>query len=243
MSVIGEAALPLSQTHVLEERAYSAWWNALDAEDRDEFFYIYQGDEILARFVCALDALLLQDPKADGERLIQLAYSIACAPYGQYACPLDHPDLPTRAKKAWEHDAVQTLLERTRWRETRRQYSALVNRVFKATTQLLQDAEARDDEGKPLHSIKNRKMALDAATSLVKITADEEATLRAERTRRGLERAKNALRGAMEEENPRVRGTMFKALVAKIGPEEAQKLLDEARRKPAALTIVQDNAG
>ena len=94
---------------------------------------------------------------------------------------------------------------------------------------MVEDAAARDEEGRPLYSMLDRKAAQDAARALMKMADEEDALVRAERSRRGMSRAREAVAAGLSDDNPRVLKTMFKALVAKIGPEAARAMI------PAAL--------
>jgi hypothetical protein len=210
----------------LPQDAFERWWEHLDLEDRDEFRFVFGGDEIHARFVCALDTLIAQnaDPRYH-KSLIASAYATAAAPYQGFAMDIDDPRLLGRAAKAYEHDAVQSLLERLKFRTTRRKRIKLENLVYSEVEAMIKDAAARDESDQPLYSMQDRKLAMDSAQKLLGLANEEEAVTRAERTRRGMARAREALQANLHDENPRVLKATLKAIVAKLPKDDVRAII------------------
>lgn len=217
----------IADTHDLPSEQFVRWWQMLAEEDRDEFTYLYLGDEILARFVCALDFLIIAKVQGgDQSSLIQLAYHIACKPYPQHRVNLGTTDLRVRATRAYAHDAVQNLLTRVTHRRYLTETIKLRNELTVEALQILRDSAERDDDGKPAVGFKERKYAMDVALHLLEIANDDEAKLRAERTRRGIENARKALANPESEtDNPRVMEATVKAIAAKLGKDKVLALM------------------
>jgi hypothetical protein len=73
--------------------------------------------------------------------------------------------------------------------------------------------------------MQGRKYAMDTAIKLMQMADEEEQTMRSERTKRGLNAARDAMLNAGTDENPRVLKMMLKAIVGKLGPEETKALI------------------
>ena len=215
----------IRETLDLPHETYTIWWDHLDETDRDEFRYIFGGDEIHARLVCALDQLILAGTPPDDVSLIATAYVIAAAPYAGYAISPTDPTLGARALQAYRHDSVQSLLERVKYRSTRRKRLRLENLVYSEAEAMVKDAALRNDANEPIFSMLDRKAAVDSARALMKLADEEDAVVRSERSRRGMTRARDAVAAGLSDDNPRVLKTMFKALVAKIGTDAARALI------------------
>lgn len=217
----------IADTHELPSEQFIKWWTLIDAEDRDEFQYLHLGDEILARFVCALDYLHIAKVQGGDETsLIQLAYHIACKPYPAHRVALGTADLRARATRAYAHDAVQNLLTRVRHRRYLIDTIKLRNELTAEAMQLLRDASQRDTDGNPMHSFKQRKDAASVAMDLLKIAAADEAVMRAERSRRGIENARRAMTNPENDsDNPRVMEATIKAISAKLGKDKVLAIM------------------
>lgn len=199
----------------LEQDAFVRWWGALVEDDRNEFMYVYSGDIVLARFVAAYDYLVSVEQMQTNGAPIVLAYAIAAG--------IDPatPEAKIRAAKAWQHDAVQGLLDRLRYRSIRQAGA----RITSAMTALIEKSLALAlDSG----DYKERAAALNSALQLLKITATEDIVERAERTKRGFVAARGALGPGTEEvEVTADQAALYiKALAAKLGPEVVRKALE-----------------
>ena len=212
-------------TQNLTEEQFRRWWEMLDQEDRDEFKWLYNGDQLLARFICALDLLVVARVQGgDHKALIQMAYYIAAKPFPSYAVSLADGSLRIYATRAYNHPAVQTIIERTRLRNRLQERTRIETLMLEGVEQMLKDAIKRNENDEPIYDMKDRKFAMDAALRVVEITDNEQARQRGERTRKGMERARQAaLEGDVE--SPQVLQATIKALVAKIGKEEVEKIM------------------
>lgn len=218
----------IADTYDLPADQFVRWWNMLDPTDRDEFRWLYQGDELLARFVCALDLLLIAKIQSgDHASLVQLAYHIASKPYPKHRLELSDADLRIRATRAYNHEAVQSLLERVRARNRYRERLRIENLMLKGAEEMIRDASERDDNGNPKYDMKDRKAAMDVGLRIMELTDADQARVQQERTRKGLERArKAALEGdAHDVDDPRVIGATVRAIAAKIGRDKVLQLI------------------
>jgi hypothetical protein len=124
----------------LDDAIFTAWWEALAPEDRDEFTHVYGGTRAQARFVCALDYLrsvARRDPKDD---LILRAHA--------YAQNLDYEGIRrdfnarSRSQATYESPAVERLMEMLRYRSRRN----AEERIFARTQRKLEQWYDRADE-------------------------------------------------------------------------------------------------
>lgn len=198
----------------LPPEKFTRWWGAICEDDRNEFMYSYGGDIVLARFVAAYDYLVsVQQMPANGAPIV-LAYAIAA--------DLDPYEASTkiRAAKAWAHDAVQGLLDRLRYRSIRQAGARITNKLTLAMERALDMCETAD--------LKERAAIFNSALSLMKIMSTEDIAERAERTKRGFIKGREALNGGDAEtiEVSEDQAVLYvKALAAKLGPGFVQKAL------------------
>lgn len=198
----------------LTESAFSRWWGAIVEDDRNEFMYTYGGDIVLARFVAAYDYLVSKEQMAPNGAPIILAYAIAAG------LEPNTPDAKIRAAKAWRHDAVQSLLDRLRYRSIRQAGARITNAMTLLMEKSLQEAMTSP--------LKDRAPILNSALALIKIMSTEDISERAERTKRGFVAARGALGDDAEEieVSPDQAELYVKALAAKFGPEMVRKALE-----------------
>ena len=167
-------ALPISSTGVLwdlDEAAYLRWWRSLPHIDRSEFLDIHKGDEVLARFVCALWYLGYVQGRGNAVGTIIQAYGIAVRlnPSSQ--------ECRVRAAKAWRHDATQTLLNRLHQRSDTEAKARIVN----STTHLIETAI--NEAGTA--SLKEKALVIQAALKFVQMVEHKEEIDSLERRKRG----------------------------------------------------------
>jgi hypothetical protein len=181
----------------LDTAAFARWWNALPAEDQAEFTAIHGGDEVLARFVCAFDTLTTMQHKPQSNTVIVYAYMLAAR------IPDDElPQAQIRAAKAWQHDAVQFLLDRIRYRSARQATARITN----AVTHLIEHEISRvmnpEYVGDDTENVTDQRAKVGAlALSFLKIVQREDVAERAERSRRGAQLATAQLKAAQAEAN------------------------------------------
>jgi len=205
-----ELSGPIKQAHnILEtmelpEEMFLNWWSLLAEQDRSEFVHFYQGDTILARFVCVLDYLIMQKVQAGQENLFAMAYYIAARPFGEDAVEMGSQSCRTRSQKAWQHPAVEALIERVKFRATRQRVLRIGNLLSRNLETMLEDAHKVDDEGNPLYGMKERNLAAMASIKYMELAAREEAEIMAIRTKAGLENARKSLAAGEEEVDPKV---------------------------------------
>lgn len=213
------AGVDFTESFVLTDEQFEAWWSTMPLEDRQEFNFVYGGDDILARFVCALEYLTIQKVKTEtADDYFTLAYYIAAVRY-QPALDMADPGLRNRAIRAWKSDAVQALHDRVRYRSVRQGSIRLQNKLFELGEQML---EVALQEETPL---KEKRYAADVAIRIAALVNTEEQVVRAERTKRGMESARKALAGADNEITERELSALIKAGVAQLGPERIKALM------------------
>lgn len=218
----------IADTYELPHEKFLRWWQMLDPQDRDEFRWLYQGDELLARFVCALDLLVIARVQSgDQKSLIQLAYHIAAKTYPHRRRELSDPRLREEALQSWNHAAVQSLLERVRSRSRIRERTRIENKVIERLDEMLDDiGKTSAETGLPLYDMKERKFAVEVALKFMQLGDEDQARIRTERTRKGLEDArKAALETDPEEDSPRVMEATVKAIASKLGKDKIVQML------------------
>lgn len=216
------APLKVGDTWELSEETFMRWWSMLHEDDRQEFTYLYQGDIVLARFVCALDFLVIQRVQAEEKDLIQLAYWIAASHF-EPTLTQDHPDLRARSVRAWQHDAVSSLLDRVRYRAVRSHSNRVQTKLVKLIDLMLE--EAMDPESKM--KMVDRRHAAESAIRFVQQVDYEENRVRSERTKRGVENARKAMTSGDNDLSPRELEAFMKTAAKKLGPEKTRALLGE----------------
>ncbi len=216
-------------TQELPRELFLKWWGALAHEDREEFQYVYQGDEILARFVCVLDTLIMKQVKGDEQSIIGLAYFIAAKPFPEHKVSMDNPALRTRAARAWKEPAVEALLDRVRWRATQRRVLRVQNLLARNLEQILEDSHKVDEEsGRPIYNMKDRTLAAQAGLKFLEITQDAEMETRIQRTKLGIENARKALSANAEEADPKVLEAYMKLGAKMLGKAKAEEIINNA---------------
>lgn len=212
----------------LDTPSFARWWNALPAEDQAEFTKIYGGDELLARFVCAFDYLTTMQHKPQSNTVIVYAYMIAAR--------LSDDELPQaqiRAAKAWQHDAVQFLLDKLRYRSARQATARITN----AVTHLIEHEISRvmnpeyvgDDQTDVTDTrVKVGNMAL----AFMKLVQREDIAMQAERARRGAQLATAQLKAAQAEASDAAitedSGKIYIRMITEtLGVEFAQEVIKE----------------
>lgn len=229
LSFSGEHERSIAETYELPDHQFQGWWNLLLPEDKEEFKWAYHGDELLARFLCALDLLMTAKVKGgDHSALIQLAYHIAAKPYPTHRIELSSPKLRTLALQAYQHPAVQQILDRVRLRSRMRERNRIETLTLEQVELLLQDIGQRDDADNPKFDIKDRTAALGVAMKIMDLTDTEQARQRQERSRKAFQMARARAMEGEANESPAVMRATLKALVAKLGPEEVKKALASA---------------
>lgn len=226
LSFNGEHERSIADTYELPDHQFQGWWNLLLPEDKEEFKWAYHGDELLARFLCALDLLMTSKIKGgDHTALIQLAYHIAAKPYATHRVELSDNKLRTLALQAYQHPAVQQILDRVRLRSRMRERNRIENLALEEAEQMLKDASQRNENDQPLFDMKDRKLALDTALKLMEMTDTEQARQRQERSRKAFQMARQRAMEGETNESPAVMRATLKALASKLGPEEVRKAL------------------
>lgn len=227
----------------LSEETFLKWWRSLPTDDQAEFTGVFGGDQLLARFVCAYHYLTLPRSQHQAGHLIVLAYAIATG--------LDPNDDETRirAAKAWRHDAVQSLLDRLRYRGARQ----AAERITLSVTKLLEDEITRvaDKNYKPVVGVDKggdivygdpadtRVKYANTAIAFLKLVQREDVADRAERAKRGYTAAREALAKAQDAaENESITPDKFRLFLRmaqdELGPEAFRQITAEVEIK--ALT-------
>lgn len=214
------APLKVGDTWELSEETFMRWWSMLHEDDRQEFTYLHGGDVVLARFVCALDFLVIQRVQAEEKDLIQLAYWIAASHF-EPTLTQDHPDLRARSVRAWKEDAVQSLLDRVRYRAVRSHSNRIQTKLVKLVDLMLEEAMS------PEIPIKEKRFAAECAIRFVEQVDYEENRVRSERTKRGVENARKAMTAGDNDLSPRELEAFMKTAAKKLGPEKTRALLGE----------------
>lgn len=205
---------------LLTQEEFSLWWGALDAQDRLEFQYTYGGSPRLARFVCAIDKLLVAGARRDGIKgTLKEAYVMAT---GRPLASAKEADGPSWYK----HDAVQSLLARLRHRERvlvwiriEQKYAQLVEKGL--------DAALKEDG----IDVKLFDAVLRGAATFGKAVNMEEAHERISRTKRGVANAREAAAQANIKPTQEQLIEMLRALKNELGPEEFDQLVYSAKQK------------
>jgi hypothetical protein len=198
----------------LPEESFLRWWRALPEEDRAEFVGVYGGDNILARFVCALDYLTVMQARPQTGATICEAFAIAAG------LPTDSQAARQGALQAWEHDSVQALVDRLRYRSNRQAAARITNRTTAVIEAMLREAETGN--------LKEKESAAKTALQFMRMVSDEDVQERVERTRRGFVKAREALgTGKNEYENitPEQALLHLKVIRDQLGSEKWHDLL------------------
>jgi hypothetical protein len=200
----------------LPEETFLRWWKALPEEDRTEFIGVYGGDAVLARFVCALDQLTTMQARAQTGATLVEAYCIAAN------TQFDTDESKRGAMACWQHDAVQALLDRLRYRSRREAAARITTRTTLVMEKMLTQAAGEDT------SIKDKSIALNSALKFLRMVTDEDIQERVERTRRGFQKAREVISvdAEYEEITPDKAQQHLKILRQVLGDDEFQKALN-----------------
>ncbi len=199
----------------LPEPAFLRWWRALPEEDRGEFVGVYGGDEVCARFVCALDYLTVMQARPQSGTTITEAYAIAAG------LPSNSEAARRGAVNVWKNDAVQALLDRLRYRSSRQAAARITNRTTAVIESMLADAAKSDVP------LVEKAKVVSSALAFMRMVSDEDVQERVERTKRGFVNARKALevsKDELEEITPEQAKLHVKILRDQLG-EEAFKAL------------------
>jgi hypothetical protein len=173
----------------LTEAVFARWWKSIPPEFRDEFVTLHRGcpdgDLSLARFVCALDHLLIQQNRAQTAGIIVDAWALAIK-----APPHDR-DIGAAAGDAWKHDAVQQLLYRIRDSQARQS----VARIERLLTSALEDDLLAGDQ-------KRRDAAVKNGIAFIRLIEERQQKENDQRLKRGMAR--------LEEDNQNVRAALVR---------------------------------
>ena len=202
----------------LTDEQFNNWVDRLDPLDREEFLYIYGGDSYQLRFICAIDYLTIQKVHfARPDDLFATAYWLSAVRY-EPDLELDNPAVRNRAIRAWKSDAVQALYDRIRYRSVRQGSIRLQNKLFTLVEQMADKAIQEDDLTQ-----KNT-----VANTLIRVTSlvdTQEQVMRAERTKRGLASARDAMARGMDDISERELTAVLKAAKHQLGDERVKALL------------------
>lgn len=208
----------LNKQFELTSDQFMAWVNHLDSADLAEFTLILGGDDYLLRFVCALDYLTLQKVQfAHPDDMFTMAYWIAAVFFEPELDPTS-PTLRNRALRAWKSDAVQSLYDRVRYRSVRQGSIRMQNKLFTIGNDIAEAAMGTDAP----FALKTE--AAEVLIKIVKLVDQQEQAVRAERTKKGLQAAREALE-AKSDLSEREVAVLLKAVKSQLGPEKLRALI------------------
>lgn len=214
----GEVASDSGIAFALTEAVFARWWKSLPQEHRDEFVSVHhgcpQGNTDLARYVCALDHLLIQRKQSQTAGLLMDAWALATGANAH--------DKATAiaAGEAWQHDAVQQLLFRIRDQQSR-QAVARIERLI--TANLESDLTSEDT--------KRRTEAMKSGLAFMRLVEERETRERDMRAKRGLERIQGDLakvEHAFERPTSDQAKQYLRAIADIFGPTEFARILQHA---------------
>jgi hypothetical protein len=141
----------------LSDALFVRWWRGLPADDKDSFGRL-DGDELLAKFVCAYD--FLSSVEEENTSTLVRAYAIATGLHEESF------ETKQRAARAWEHPAARELLARLQGRE----FARSERRILRSVSALLEDTleKALADE-----NMGNRQKAIDSAVKFLNMGSEE----------------------------------------------------------------------
>lgn len=208
----------LSKDYVLTDEQFDAWCDRLENVDKQEFFSIYGGDTYTLRFVCALDYLTLQKVQfAQPIDMFTAAYYIAAKRF-EPNLDIGNPALSNRAIRAWRHDAVQVLFDRVRYRSVRQGSIRVQNKLFTLAEDLADAAQSNIP-------VNDKVSIANLLVKTVKLVDVQEQAIRAERTKRGLVAAREALAGTSEQLSERELTVLLKAAKSQLGTQKFAALV------------------
>jgi len=121
----------------LSDSTFRRWWYAaILPEDASEYVYLLGGTMQGARFVCAVDYLTNVDRRVFTADLLVRAY---CMAHLLPESEIKSARVRMEAQSLYESDAVQTLMDRVRYRASR----ASAERIYHLTAAKIEDLYAR----------------------------------------------------------------------------------------------------
>lgn len=139
----------------LSDETFQSWWNrALMPEDADEFVHLRGGNKAGARLVCALDYLTATGQERPPADVIVRAYVLARK---LPETSLADETVRIEAAYLYQDDAVQSLLDKLRYRER----SVAMERVSKLTLKTVEEQLQGGDEIKEAMKAGVSLMAID----------------------------------------------------------------------------------
>lgn len=198
---------------------FDAFVAALAPEDKHEFYVTFKGTDKLLRYVCALDLLMGSGAKSEGARGNEReAYAMA------YDCSLEESSKRYRA--ALEHDAVQDLLSRLRYRGRAMFWIRMENKGQRLLETLIDDATT----DKTL-DMKERVLAFKALMEYGKTVRRDDIQEAIARTQRGFTAGQDAAIKAYDHAKPEEMKTMLKELRSALGPNNFDSYVAEVQQK------------
>lgn len=206
-------AMVVTKDWELTDDVFMKWWSLLAEEDRLEFVHLNRGDTTLARFVCALDFLVMNKIEPNEEKLYQLAYSIAAN------LPKDDPTLKARSFRAIKEPAFQGLRDRLRHRTVTQNAIRIETKwaafVEKALDRAMSGVETM--EPKELAAVSNM------AKEFMQMKNLEESRVRSERTKKAIEKARQA-HEKVDDIGPKEAEAYLKAAIKVLSPAKVLEL-------------------
>ena len=169
--------------------------------------------------MCALDYFHVHKIKFDTpEELFAMSYYVAALPFEPNLHP-NNPTLKNRGVRAWRSDAVQALYDRVRYRSARAGSVKLQNKLFELGSAIAEQALEEDT------SIEDKQRAINAIAAITKQTDQQEQAMRAERTKKGLERARASLSHGGEDIPDKELEVLVKAARKQLGDDRVKALM------------------
>lgn len=207
----------------LSKEQFDDWWYyAVLGEDAAEFVHVYNGTMSAARFVCALDYLTNMEHRRLSSDVITRAYCIACQ------LPTTEATSKTifEAEALYNDEAVQYLLERVRFRNSRYAVSRLYGKAVQKIEEILErtapidqdhpdeDIAERTLKGTFIPDLEDRRkheeLALGMIVQLAKIDSRDRADEASRRDKRVV--AEAIARGTAREEQKHTLPTVAEAI-------------------------------
>jgi hypothetical protein len=202
----------------LNEEEFLRWWNAVPFEDHQSF-KVNGGDDSLARFVCVYDWLYNSRGISPSPNAIIEAYSVAVRG--------DKYDIAVqrRAGQAWEHDAVQDLLDRINSRGERQAR----NRVVLGYTQLLEGMLKKANAPETDMPVDDQTKIANAVVKYLTYIKKDEQFDRTLRSRKGYAKALEKIEGDSDFDAPKDQELkhFVRQLGKQFGKEQIMQILAE----------------
>jgi hypothetical protein len=197
----------------LTDEQFAAWFGAIEPADKSDFFYANGGSPDLARFVCALDLLLVAGARRGARRGTEIeAYAMA------YGCSLE--EAKRKYRDALNHDAVAGLLDRLSIRERILAWLGIESHYTRLVHGLLEQANDWVEDGHDLtkNEVALVSAALKGASDLQKGIKIEQIEERIERSKKGAENGRAAALAAISIDGEGAKG-LLEWLKSKVGPD------------------------